>query len=73
MEVQPCIGMQISDFKQMYIDALREKNDVGLLMIVDKFTPVNLRMFATGKELKNDLHIYNYDIKDKSKVQAMIK
>ena len=30
-------------------------------------------MFAMGKELKNDLFIYSYDILDESTVQVMIK
>ena len=29
-------------------------------------------MFAMGKELKNDLFIYSYDIIDESTVQVMI-
>ena len=65
VEVQPSNGMQISDFKQMYIDALEEKGE--------PITSDNLRLFAMGKELKNDLHIYSYDIMNESTVQAMIK
>jgi len=49
----------------MYIDALGEKGE--------PVTSDNLRLFAMGKELKNDLHIYSYDIMNESTVQAMIK
>jgi len=32
-----------------------------------------LRFFCLGKELKDDLFIYSYEIKDEMTVQAMIK
>ncbi len=33
----------------------------------------NLRFFYAGKELKEELFIYSYDIKDEMTIQAMIK
>lgn len=33
----------------------------------------NLRMFCLGKELKDDLFLYTYDIADEMTVQVMIK
>ena len=55
--------MAISDFKNMYVTEL---NDAAVT--VDK-----IRMFAMGKELKDDLFIYSYDIINESTVQVMIK
>lgn len=55
--------MSILDFKNMYISEL---NDPAVTM-------EKIRMFAMGKELKDDLFIYSYDIIDESTVQVMIK
>lgn len=55
--------MSITDFKQAYIDALNDS----------ELTTDKLRMFAMGKELKDDLFVYSYDIMDESTVQVMIK
>lgn len=55
--------ISILELKQKYIDQLPEK---GL-------KPSNLRLFCLGKELKDDLFIYSYDIVDEVTVQAMIK
>jgi hypothetical protein len=52
--------MPIVDFKQMYIEALG-KNGEGL-------TTDKIRMFAMGKELKDDLFVYSYDILNESTV-----
>ena len=50
----------IAEFKEKYISALGENgNDLE----VDK-----IRMFAMGKELKDDLHVYSYDIINESTV-----
>ena len=54
---------QIDQFKQIYIDKLEEE---GL-------TCDRIRMFAMGKELKDDLFIYSYDIMNDLTVQVMIK
>ena len=35
--------------------------------------PGAIRMFAMGKELKDDLFIFSYDILNESTVQVMIK
>jgi|TARA_B110000285_G_C15104604_1_gene607169 hypothetical protein len=52
--------IQIDAFKQMYIDKLGANGD-GI-------TVKGIRMFAMGKELKDDLFIYSYDIIDESTV-----
>jgi hypothetical protein len=53
--------MSIRDLKQKYIDKLGE------------FRLEDIRLFYAGKELKEDLFIYSYDIKDEMTIQAMIK
>lgn len=55
--------ISILELKQKYIDQLTEK----------ELKPSNLRLFCLGKELKDDLFIYSYDIVDEVTVQAMIK
>lgn len=50
----------IAEFKQTYITELGEN---GADIQVDK-----IRMFAMGKELKDDLFIYSYDIINESTV-----
>ena len=55
--------LPVTDFKNMYINEL---NDPAIT--IDK-----IRMFAMGKELKDDLFIYSYDIINESTVQVMIK
>lgn len=55
--------MPISEFKREYIAQL--KDDIP--------EPGNVRLFAMGKELKNELWIYSYDMMNESTVQAMIK
>jgi len=55
--------MSISDFKKEYVAQLKDDiPDVG-----------NIRLFAMGKELKDELWIYSYDMMNESTVQAMIK
>jgi hypothetical protein len=56
--------MPVTEFKQMYINGLEDPaiNDIA-----------NIRMFAMGKELKDDLFIFSYDIINESTVQVMIK
>ncbi len=53
----------IKQLKQKYIDKLGA-TDIRL---------EDLRLFFAGKELKEDLFIYSYDIKDEMTIQAMIK
>jgi len=55
--------LSIKELKQKYLVALGV-TDIKL---------EDMRLFCLGKELKDDLHIYNYDIKDEMMVQAMIK
>jgi hypothetical protein len=55
--------MPISEFKKEYVSLLK---DVSI-------DPSNVRLFAMGKELKDELWIYSYDIMNESTVQAMIK
>ena len=53
----------VTDFKNMYIAELNDGE-----VTIDK-----VRMFAMGKELKDDLFIFSYDIINESTVQVMIK
>lgn len=55
--------MPISEFKKEYVSQLKD----------DSIDPSNVRLFAMGKELKDELWIYSYDIMNESTVQAMIK
>jgi hypothetical protein len=60
VQLKPSNLMNIQDFKQLYIKALK-KNGAGL-------TTDKIRMFAMGKELKDELFLYSYDIIDESTV-----
>lgn len=62
--MNPSNLISIKEFKNLYIKALK-KNGKGL--VADK-----IRMFAMGKELKDELFLYSYDILDESTVQVMI-
>ena len=57
--------LSIIEFKKLYIDKL---GSAGEGMTVE-----NMRMFCLGKELKDDLFLYSYDIADEMTVQVMIK
>jgi len=57
--------LTIVEFKQKYITDL---GDQGEGLEISK-----IRMFAMGKELKDDLFVYSYDIINESTVQVMIK
>jgi hypothetical protein len=35
-------------------------------------TVENVRLFCLGKELRDDLFLYSYDVKDEMAIQAMI-
>ena len=50
-------------FKQKYIDKIQDKD----LKIE------NIRMFCLGKELKDELFLYSYDLVDDMTVQVMFK
>jgi len=53
----------VSELKQKYL-AERAQDGVGL---------ENIRIFCLGKELKDDLFLYSYEIADGIVMQAMIK
>ena len=55
--------LPIVDFKKEYVKQLGDS----------EVTYENVRLFAMGKELKEELWIYSYDIMNESTVQAMIK
>jgi hypothetical protein len=55
--------VSILDFKKMYIDKIGDAT----------LKPDNIRLFCLGKELKDDLYLYSYDIMDEMAIQAMIK
>ena len=57
--------VSIVEFKQLYIDKLGSTAEG---MIVE-----NIRMFCLGKELRDELFLYSYDIMDEMTVQVMIK
>jgi hypothetical protein len=59
--------VSIADFKQMYIGKL-EADGAAEGLTVD-----NVRMFCLGKELKDELFLYTYDILDEMTVQVMFK
>ena len=59
--------LQISEFKVKYALELNDEE------ITSDNCLEKIRMFAMGKELKDDLFIYSYDIMNESTVQAMIK
>ena len=56
--------LTIVEFKQKYITELGDQGD-GMEV-------AKIRMFAMGKELKNELFVYSYDIINESTVQVMI-
>lgn len=47
----------------MYIDKLQDTS----------LQPANIRLFCLGKELRDDFHLYSYDIIDEMAIQAMFK
>mmetsp|Transcript_22383 Transcript_22383/g.34643 ORF Transcript_22383/g.34643 Transcript_22383/m.34643 type:complete len:81 (-) Transcript_22383:20-262(-) len=61
MEISNLIS--IKDFKAMYVEKLSD----------DTVQTTGLRFFAMGKELKDDLFVYSYDILNESTVQVMIR
>jgi len=55
--------LTILEFKQKYVEKLNDKNlKIG-----------NMRMFCMGKEFKDDLFLYSYDIMDEITIQVMYK
>ena len=53
----------IIQFKQLYIDKIGDK----------ELKPENIRLFCLGKELKDEMYLYSYDLMDDITVQALIK
>lgn len=60
--------MSIIDLKKKYVELLESKE-----LTKGDVEAQNLRMFAMGKELKDDLFIYSYDIMNESTIQVMIR
>jgi hypothetical protein len=55
--------VSILDFKKKYIE---KTGDADL-------KPDHLRLFCLGKELKDEMFLYSYDISDEMAIQAMIR
>jgi len=55
--------LSIADFKQMYVDKVA----------AESLKVEHIRMFCLGKELKDELFLYSYDLADEMTVQVMIK
>lgn len=55
--------VSVLDFKEAYLNKINERE-----MKTD-----NIRMFCLGKELKDDLFLYSYDIVDEMVLQVMYK
>lgn len=58
--------LTILELKEDYIECNKNKDAKGL-------TTDRVRFFVMGKELKNDLFVYSYDITADLTIQAMIK
>lgn len=55
---------QIEAVKQQYIDTVGDSSGLS----IDR-----IRFFCLGKELKNELFLYSYEIENNMVVQAMIR
>ena len=64
--MEPSNLLSIESFKNQYIQKLGDKAPIGL-------NCSKIRMFAMGRELKDELFIYSYDIMNESTVQVMIR
>ena len=60
--------INIIDLKKKYVELLNSKE-----LSKGEIEAQNLRMFAMGKELKDDLFVYSYDIMNESTIQVMIR
>jgi hypothetical protein len=49
--------LTVEELKELYIKTNKDKRNVGLT--IDR-----IRFFVMGKELKNDLWVYSYDINE---------
>ncbi len=61
--------MSIIDLKKTYLELLKSK-ELSTDLDLDSS---RIRMFAMGKELKDDLFVYSYDIINESTVQVMFR
>jgi hypothetical protein len=56
------------------LESIRSFKEKYIIRIEDKeMKPENIRMFCLGKELKDDLFLYSYDLMDEMAVQVMFK
>lgn len=55
--------ISVAEFKQAYLNKINERD-----LKLD-----NIRMFCLGKELKDELFLYSYDIVDEMVLQVMYK
>ena len=55
--------VKIGDLKQIFIDKLRAEKDQG-----HEFEAQRLRFLCLGKELKDDMTAYQYDLTDDLKI-----
>ncbi len=55
--------ISILELKQKYIEKVGDK----------ELKPDIVRMFVLGKEMKDDLFLYSYDIMDEITIQVMVK
>jgi Ubiquitin family len=55
--------MSVVEFKQAYLNKINDRER----------KIENLRLFCMGKELKDDLFLYSYEIADEMVLQAMYK
>ena len=55
--------LSVVELKQAYLNKINEKDR----------KIENLRLFCMGKELKDDLFLYSYEIPDEMVLQAMYK
>lgn len=60
--------VSIINFKDMYIKLLAEKEESN-----SSLKPEQVRLFAMGKELKDDLFLYSYDLKADIVIMAMFR
>jgi hypothetical protein len=56
--------ISVLELKKKYIEVINEAAEIK---------PEQLRLFCLGKEFKNELFLYNYDIVEEMIVQAMVK
>lgn len=60
--------MNILELKNKYLKLLEEKE-----LTKGDIEASQIRLFAMGKELKDDLFVYSYDIMNESTIQVMIR